>query len=62
MDADGIQSALECVTRVINVGYGHNPKLTEQCSRLAEYSRFIRIRNECKENEKNLKSHDTDRI
>ena len=55
MEADGIQPALECVARVINVGYGHNPKLMEKCSRLAEYSRFIRILNECKENEKDLK-------
>ena len=26
----------------------------EKCSRLAEYSRFIQILNECKENEKDL--------
>ena len=38
-----------------NLNYGHNQKLMEKCNRLAEYSRFIQILNECKENEKDLK-------
>ena len=35
--------------------FWYNPKLMEKCSRLSEYSRFIQILNECKENEKDLK-------
>ena len=51
-----------CYTKRKAFLFSHNPKLMEKCSRLAEYARFIRIRNECKENEKDLKSHDTGRV
>ena len=55
MEADGIRPAMECVARVINIQYGHNQKLMEKCHRLAEYSRFIQILNECKAEEADLK-------
>lgn len=55
MEAEGIRPAMECVARVINIQYGHNQKLMEKCRRLAEYSRFIQILNECKAEETDLK-------
>lgn len=54
MDGDGCKPAMECVARMINIGYGHNRELMEKCQRLAEYARFIQILKECKAVEKDL--------
>lgn len=55
MRAEGRKPAMECFVRVININFGHNQTLMKKCSRLEEYSRFIQILSECKENEPDIR-------
>lgn len=40
-DLHGQEPALECVVTYLNVNYGHNQKLMEQCRKLGEYAFLI---------------------
>lgn len=40
-DASGQEPALECIATMLNINYGHNQTLLNQCKRLHDYSLFI---------------------
>ena len=38
---EGVEPAVECVAKVININYGHNQELLDSCKRLHDYSYFV---------------------